>query len=82
MKNITIYTTPTCGYCKLAKAYLQKNHISFKEIDVSRDVAAAQKMVDMTGQVGVPQIFVDDEVIIGFDRPMLDHVLGINKKHS
>jgi len=73
--NVVIYTTPTCGYCHQAKRFLNERGIPFAEYDVSRDRAAAQKMVDLTGQMGVPVITVDGEVVIGFDRPRLEQLL-------
>ncbi len=77
MKNVTIYTTPTCGFCHMAKAYFKQNNIEYKELDVSKDVKAAQEMVNMTGQMGVPVIDIDGDITIGFDRPKLQHILGI-----
>lgn len=77
-KSVTIYTTPTCAYCKMAKRYFQEHKIEYKEIDVAHDEAAAEKMVAKTGHLGVPQIFVENEVVIGFDKPVLDHLLGIS----
>lgn len=73
--NVVIYTTPTCGYCHQAKRFLNERGIPFTEHDVSRDRAAAQEMVNLTGQMGVPVITVDGEVIIGFDRPRLERLL-------
>lgn len=61
----------------MAKRYFQENKIDYKEIDVARDELAAEEMVAKTGHLGVPQIFVENEVVIGFDKPVLDHLLGI-----
>lgn len=77
-KEVVIYTTPTCGYCKMTKEYFKENSIDYKEIDVASDPKAAEEMIEKTGHVGVPQIFVGEDVVIGFDRPMLDKLLGIN----
>lgn len=76
-KQVTIYTTPTCAYCKMAKRYFQEHKIDYKEIDVAKNELAAEEMVAKTGHLGVPQIFVENEVVIGFDKPVLDHLLGI-----
>lgn len=74
--EIKIYTTPTCGYCQMAKKYLSERGIHYVEHDVSRDKQAADEMVNLTGQMGVPVIVVDGQVVVGFDRPRLDQLLG------
>ena len=74
--NITIYSTPTCGYCNQAKKYLAERGVKYTEHDVSQDRAAADEMVKLTGQMGVPVIVVDGQAIIGFDRPRLDSLLA------
>jgi glutaredoxin-like YruB-family protein len=74
--DIKIYTTPTCGYCKMAKKYLSERGIQYIECDVSRDRQAADEMVNLTGQMGVPVIVVDGQIIVGFDRPRLEQLLG------
>ncbi|MBI2939725.1 MAG: glutaredoxin family protein [Chloroflexi bacterium] len=70
-RNIVIYSTPTCGYCRQAKAFLAERGIPYREIDVSTDRAGAYDMVRKTGQYGVPVIEVDGSVIVGFDRRRL-----------
>jgi len=74
--RVTIYTTQTCGYCRMAKNYLREKGIQFIEKDVSRDSTAANEMVGRSGQMGVPVIIVDDEVVVGFDRERLDYLLS------
>jgi len=74
--DVKIYTTPTCGYCHQAKAFFDELGVSYTEIDVSRDRAAADEMVRLTGQMGVPVIVVDQEVIVGFNRPRLQELLA------
>jgi len=76
--EVKIYTTPTCGYCHQAKRFLSQRGVDFIEYDVSRNRAAAEEMVSLTGQMGVPVIVVDGEVIIGFDRARLEHLLAQN----
>lgn len=75
-KDVTIYTTPTCGYCKKAKAYFAENDIEYTEHDVSSDKEAAQEMVEESGQKGVPVIMIDDQIVVGFDKTRLDELLG------
>lgn len=64
--NIEIYTTQTCPYCARAKALLQKEGLSYSEIDVSTDADKASEMVERSGQRTVPQIFIDGKSIGGF----------------
>ncbi len=73
--DIKVYSSPNCGYCHQAKKFLNDKGIKFTECDVSRDQAAAQEMMKLTGQMGVPVITVDGQVIIGFDRARLENLL-------
>ncbi len=75
MKNITIYSTPTCHYCKLAKEYMTANNIPFTEHNVAADLAKRQEMVDKSGQLGVPVIDIGGKVIVGFDQAEFEEML-------
>ncbi len=75
--NVKVYSTPNCPWCVRAKAYLQENGIPFTEVDVSRDVAAAREMVKISGQMGVPVITINGNVIVGFDKERIDELLGL-----
>lgn len=75
-KQVVIYSTPTCPYCKRAKDYLTRKGISYIEHNVAVDRAAAKEMVKKSGQLGVPVILVDDEVFIGFNQTQLDKLLA------
>ncbi len=77
MKKVTIYSTPTCTYCNAAKEFFTANNVPFENIDVSTDVASRQTMVEKSGQMGVPVIFIDEDMVIGFDKPQLSQLLGI-----
>jgi len=74
-----IYSTPTCVYCKTLKGYLKKNNKEFEDIDVSKDEKQLQKMIKDSGQMGVPVVDIDGEVIIGFDKEKIDKLLNINQ---
>lgn len=76
MPKVKIYTTQTCQYCRLVKAYLAKHNIPYEEIDVGADRKAAEEMVTVSGQYGVPVTVVDDELIVGFDLPRLNLIFG------
>jgi len=75
--NVTVYSTPTCPYCKLVKKFLTKHDIAFTDIDVSADAKAAEAMIKKTGQLGVPVVDIDGKTIIGFDEEKLKKALGI-----
>jgi len=76
---VKIYSTPTCVYCKTLKGYLSKNKIEFEYIDVSKDEKQLQKMIKDSGQMGVPVVDIDGEIIIGFDKEKIDKLLKINQ---
>ena len=75
--TITIYSTPTCGYCKMAKEYLKSKNIAFTDVDVSVDQKRAEEMIAKSGQFGVPVIDVNGKLIIGFDKRRLDEYLAL-----
>lgn len=77
--NIKIYSTPVCPWCKVAKDFFVSHNIPFEDIDVSADEKAAREMVEKSGQMGVPVIEIDDKIIVGFNKPVLEEILGINK---
>ena len=77
MKKVAIYTTPTCVYCRAAKDFFKRNNVSFEEYDVLTNLEKRQEMFEKSGQMGVPVIFVDDQVIVGFNQPALSKALGI-----
>jgi glutaredoxin 3 len=72
---VTIYSTPTCGYCRVAKDWFRTNHVPFTEYDVSADQRKAEEMVRKSGQMGVPVIDVNGKVIVGFNRPAIESAL-------
>lgn len=76
--TVTIYSTPTCSWCQIAKEHLTASGISFEDIDVSTDQQRAKEMVEKSGQMGVPVIDIDGEIIVGFDRARIDSLLEIH----
>jgi len=76
MPNVKVYSTAQCPYCRMVKAFLEKNNIEYDSVDVGTDEAAAKEMIELTGQYGVPVTVVDGEVIIGFDAPRLNELFG------
>lgn len=77
MANVKIYSTPACPYCIRAKQFLAENNIQFENIDVSADHAKAQEMIKKSGQMGVPVLDIDGEIIVGFDKEKIKQTLGI-----
>lgn len=77
MKQVTIYSTPTCVYCRMAKEFFHKNNISYSEYNVAEDDAARQEMVQKSHQLGVPVIDIGGEIHVGFNRPELERALGL-----
>jgi glutaredoxin-like YruB-family protein len=73
--EVKVYSTPTCPYCKKAKEYLSSKGISYQDIDVSSNKAAADEMVKLSGHMGVPVITIDGNVIKGFDKDKIDSFL-------
>ena len=72
---ITIYSTPSCGYCNLAKDYFKKNRIPFTDYNVAIDPSKAEEMVKKSGQMGVPVIDVNGRVIVGFNQSAIESAL-------
>jgi len=62
----------------MAKDFFQKNNVEFQEFDVGKDLAKRQEMIEKSGQMGVPVITVDNEIIVGFNKPKLQELLSIN----
>ncbi len=76
-RRVTVYSTPACSWCNTLKAWLQKNNIRYTDIDVSRDEHAAQELVKRSGQQGVPQTEINGQIVVGFNQPRLQELLGI-----
>ncbi len=77
MHNVTIYSTPTCHFCHLAKEFFNEKGVKYTEYDVLSNLEKRQEMVDKSGQLGVPVILIDNEVIVGFDQPRIAGLLGL-----
>ncbi|MBI2483466.1 glutaredoxin family protein [Candidatus Uhrbacteria bacterium] len=75
--QITVYSTPSCPYCKLAKEYLHAKNFAYTEIDVAADSEKAEEMIQKSGQMGVPVIDIGGTIIVGFDKPKMNAALGI-----
>ncbi len=78
VKNVTVYTTPTCSWCTTVKRHLQENGIQYREVNVAADTKAAEEMVRKSGQQGVPQTDINGQIVVGFDKAKINTLLGIN----
>lgn len=77
MAKVIVYSTPTCPYCKMAKEFLTEQHVAFEDVNVQADQAEAKKMIEKTGQLGVPVLDIDSKIIIGFDKDEIKAALGL-----
>ena len=75
--RVIVFSTPTCSYCNIAKQYFRQKKVRFRDVDVSRDPVAARDLVRRSGQMGVPVIDIGGKIIVGFDRPKIDQLLGL-----
>ena len=78
MKEITIYSTPVCHYCNLAKDFFKANNIAYTEYNVAADPVKRSEMVELTGQLGVPVIRVGDDITVGFQESHMRQLLGMS----
>ena len=75
--RIILYTTPSCPWCNRLKQYLKSLNMKYHDIDVSKDPKIAEELVRRTGQTGVPQAEINGQMVVGFDKPKIDRLLGI-----
>jgi glutaredoxin-like YruB-family protein len=76
-KTVTIYSTPSCHFCHMAKEFFTENDVKFTDHNVVEDMDARQEMLEKSGQMGVPVIFIGDDMIVGFDEPKIRGLLGL-----
>lgn len=85
MHTVTIYSTPTCHFCHMAKEFFKANNVVFTDHNVAENAEKRQEMIQKSGQMGVPVIFIGDpsdpsgqaEMVIGFDEERLRGLLGL-----
>ena len=76
--EVTIYSTPTCHFCHMAKEFFKANNVAYTENDVASNAEKRKEMVDKSGQLGVPVIIIGSELIVGFNKPLISKLLGVN----
>ena len=77
MKKVIIYSTPTCPFCQRAKQFLDDNNVEYEHIDVAADAAKREEMTEKSGQMGVPVLDIEGEIIIGFDQEKISKALEL-----
>ncbi|MGP6148950.1 glutaredoxin domain-containing protein [Priestia flexa] len=78
MKNVELYTQPACPPCEIVKLFLKHNNISYKEYDVSKDIAARNRMIEVFQSYSTPTVKVNNDVIKGFDLQTLEKLLDLS----
>ena len=77
MHNVTIYSTPTCHFCHMAKDFFKANNVVFTDKNAATDPIARKESITKSGQMGVPVTDIDGQILVGFDEPKLRKLLGI-----
>lgn len=75
-KKITVYSTPTCHYCTMAKDYFTKMGVVYEDKNVGQDRVAAQEMIAKSGQMGVPVVDIGGEIVIGFQPDLFEKLIN------
>ncbi len=76
-QTVKVYSTPSCPWCHRVKTFLETNKVPFQDVNVAADRAARDDIFKRSGQLGVPVIDIDGDLIVGFDEPKLREKLGI-----
>lgn len=76
-KKIEIYSTPSCHFCHMAKEWLTAKNIPYTDYNVAADMDKRKEMVEITGQLGVPVIKIENDVMIGFNPDHMAELLGV-----
>jgi len=78
MKEVQIYSTPSCHFCHLAKDFFKENNIAYTEYDVAVDMDKRKELVEKSGQMGVPVIIIGGDLVVGFNKPKVAELLGVS----
>jgi glutaredoxin 3 len=76
-KVVKVYSTPTCPWCRRTKQFLDNNGIKYQDLNVADDKVAREEMINVTHQMSVPTIMIDNEMVVGFKEAELKEKLGI-----
>jgi glutaredoxin 3 len=75
--TVTIYSTPTCHFCHMAKEYFTAHNVAYEDYNVSADIEKRKEMIEKSGQMGVPVIYIGDEMIVGYDEEKFKQLLSL-----
>ncbi len=78
---VKVYTTKSCPFCVTLKDFLQNNNIEFESFDVSEDLEARKEMIEKSGQMGVPVMDINGQIVVGFDKRKIVELLGIKEEN-
>ncbi|OGI66553.1 NrdH-redoxin [Candidatus Nomurabacteria bacterium RIFCSPLOWO2_02_FULL_40_10] len=76
-KAVTIYSTPSCHFCHMAKDFFKEKNVAFTDYNVAADPEKRKELIEKSGQMGVPVIIIGDEMVIGFNKPKIVQLLGL-----
>jgi glutaredoxin-like YruB-family protein len=79
MNKVTIYSTPSCHFCHMAKDFFTEKNVAFEDFNVAADQVKRTEMIQKSGQMGVPVIIIGDKIIVGFNKPKIVELLGITE---
>ena len=79
MNTVTVYSTPSCHFCHMAKDFFKEKNVEFVDFDVAGDQEKRKEMIDKSGQMGVPVIIIGNQIIVGFNKPKIVELLGITE---
>lgn len=79
MAEVKLFSTPACVYCVTLKEFLKENNIDFEEIDVSKDEKLKEEIIEKSGQIGVPVLEIDGQIVAGFDKKKICKLLNIKE---
>jgi len=82
VRHVVVYSGPGCPACGLVKNYLRRHGVSYREVDISRDHRAAERIARRSGQMAVPQTDINGQLVVGFDRAKLNRLLGIREEEG
>ncbi|OGI65182.1 NrdH-redoxin [Candidatus Nomurabacteria bacterium RIFCSPLOWO2_01_FULL_39_18] len=75
--EVTIYTTPSCHFCHMAKEFFKEKNVPYTEYDVASDAEKRKEMIEKSKQMGVPVIIIGNDLVVGFSKPLISKLLGV-----
>ena len=75
--KIEIYTTPSCHFCQMAKEYFKSKNLAYQEYDVMQDLEKRQELIQESGQMAVPVIKINGQIVVGFNKGKINDLLGL-----